>query len=133
MVLVYRGSLFARCTTLVRLARIRSELVSSSPIHHQKSYLTKDEAMTWRSQNNEPFTLISVEKSEPPEGNQGTDWVHYRIAQGPNEISGYRRGSLASARKAAKEIVANLNERRSPKRGRVQLTQSRKSAKAGNG
>ena len=22
--------------------------------------------MTWRSQNNEPFTLISVEKSEPP-------------------------------------------------------------------
>lgn len=89
--------------------------------------------MTWRSQNNEPFTLISVEKSEPPDGNQGTDWVHYRIAQGPNEISGYRRGSLASARKAAKEIVANLNERRSPKRGRVQLTQSRKSAaKAGN-
>jgi hypothetical protein len=82
--------------------------------------------MTWRSQNNEPFQLVSVEKSDPPEGNQGTDWVHYRISQGPNEISGYRRGSLAAARKAAKEIVANLNERRSPKRGRVQLTQTRR-------
>ena len=84
--------------------------------------------MTWRSQNNEPFQLISVEKSDPPEGNNGTDWVHYRISQGPNEISGYRRGSVAAARKAAKEIVANLNERRSPKRGRVQLTQTRKPA-----
>jgi hypothetical protein len=114
-------------------AGVYSELLSSSQIRGLKSHQTKDEAMTWRSQNNEPFTLISVEKSEPPEGGQGTDWVHYRIAQGPNEISGYRRGSLASARKAAKEIVANLNERRSPKRGRVQLTQSRKSARAGNG
>jgi len=85
--------------------------------------------MTWRSPNNEPFELISVEKSDPPDGGQGTDWVHYRIVQGPNTIQGYRRGSVASARKAAKEIVANLNERRSPKRGRVQLTQSRKPAK----
>jgi hypothetical protein len=86
--------------------------------------------MTWRSQNNEPFELVSVEKSDPPEGAQGTDWVLYTIEQGRNKISGYRRGSLASARKAAKEIVAGLNERRSPKRGRVQLTQTRKSAKA---
>jgi len=116
-----------------RIAGLPAELVSSSQISTMQSLATKDEAMTWRSQNNEPFTLISVEKSAPPDGNQGTDWVHYRIAQGPNQISGYRRGSVASARKAAKEIVANLNERRSPKRGRVQLTQSRKSARAGNG
>jgi len=85
--------------------------------------------MTWRSQNNVPFELISVKKSEPPEGNQGSDWVQYTIEQGTNTISGYRRGSLASARKAAKEIVENLNARRSPKRGRVQLTKKVKPPK----
>jgi hypothetical protein len=88
--------------------------------------------MSWRSQNNEPFQLVSVERSDPPEGTQGTDWVQYKIEQGSNTISGYRRGTVAAARKAAKEIVASLNERRSPKRGRVQLTQSRKPAKAQN-
>lgn len=88
--------------------------------------------MTWRSQNNVPFTLVSVEKSDPPPGNQGNDWVQYKIEQGTNTISGYRRGSISAARKAAKEIVASLNERRSPKRGRVQLTQTRKPAKASN-
>jgi len=85
--------------------------------------------MTWRSQNNVPFELVSVEKSDPPEGSQGNDWVQYTIEQGTNTISGYRRGSLAAARKAAKEIVANLNERRSPKRGRVQLTKKVKPVK----
>jgi len=86
--------------------------------------------MTWRSQNNEPFELISVEKTDPPDGTQGSDWVQYTIEQGSNTISGYRRGTVAAARKAAKEIVVSLNERRSPKRGRVQLTQTRKPAKA---
>jgi len=82
--------------------------------------------MSWRAQNDEPFELVSVRKSEPPEGGQGKDWVRYRIAQGKNVITGYRQGSITSIKQVAEEIVVGLNERRSPKRGRVQLTQLKK-------
>lgn len=85
--------------------------------------------MAWRDPNDEPFELRSVHKSEPPQGSQGDDWVRYEIGQGSNLITGYRQGSLASIKRAAEEIVVALNERRSPKRGRVQLTQLKKTAK----
>jgi hypothetical protein len=85
--------------------------------------------MSWRAQNNEPFELISVHKSEPPTGSQGKDWVRYEIIQGSNVITGYRQGTLTSIRQVAEEIVVGLNERRSPRRGRVQLTQLKKTPK----
>jgi hypothetical protein len=86
--------------------------------------------MSWRAQNDEPFELVSVHKSEPPDGNNGKDWVRYEISQGANLITGYRQGSLTSIKRAAEQIVVGLNERRSPKRGRVQLTQLKKAARS---
>jgi len=85
--------------------------------------------MSWREQNNEPFALLSVHRSEPPTGSEGKDWVRYEIVQGSNLITGYRQGSVTSIKKVAEEIVVGLNERRSPKRGRVQLTQLKKTPK----
>jgi hypothetical protein len=85
--------------------------------------------MSWRDPNDKPFELRSVHKSDAPVGSQGNDWVKYEIRQGSNIITGYRRGSIASIKRAAEQIVVGLNERRSPKRGRVQLTQLRKTAK----
>jgi hypothetical protein len=85
--------------------------------------------MSWRDPNDKPFELRSVHKSDAPAGSQGNDWVRYEIRQGSNIITGYRRGSIASIKRAAEQIVVGLNERRSPKRGRVQLTQLRKTAK----
>jgi hypothetical protein len=85
--------------------------------------------MSWRDPNDKPFELRSVHKSEPPEGSQGNDWVRYEIGQGSNLITGYRRGSIAAIKRAAEEIVVGLNERRSPKRGRVQLTQLKRTVK----
>lgn len=82
--------------------------------------------MSWREQNNEPFELLSVDRAEAPDGSQGKDWVRYEIVQGSNVIRGYRQGSLKSIRQVAEEIVTGLNERRSPRRGRVQLTQLKK-------
>lgn len=76
--------------------------------------------------NDEPYELLSVDKSEPPSGGQGDGWCRYQIAQGTNVITGYRQGSLSATKRAAEEIVTGLNERRSPKRGRVQLTQLNK-------
>lgn len=86
--------------------------------------------MSWREQNDKPFELQSVTKSDPPEGGQGTDWVCYEIVQGPNVITGYRQGTVQSIKEVAEQIVVGLNERRSPKRGRVQLTRLNKSSKA---
>lgn len=85
--------------------------------------------MSWRDPNDKPFELRSVHKSDAPAGSQGTDWVRYEIGQGSNLITGYRRGSIAAIRRAAEDIVVGLNERRSPKRGRVQLTQLKRTAK----
>jgi hypothetical protein len=86
--------------------------------------------MSWRSQNDEPYELKGVNRSEPPSGSEGKDWVKYEIAQGTNLITGFRKGTLASIKRAAEEIVVGLNERRSPNRGRVQLTQLKKASKS---
>jgi hypothetical protein len=86
--------------------------------------------MVWRDQNDEPYELKGVNKAEPPPGSQGEDWVKYEITQGSNVITGYRQGTLKAIKRAAEEIVVGLNERRSPNRGRVQLTQLKKTPKS---
>jgi hypothetical protein len=48
---------------------------------------------------------------------------------GSNVITGYRQGSVTAIKRVAEEIVVGLNERRSPNRGRVQLTQLKKTPK----
>ena len=85
--------------------------------------------MAWRDPNDEPYQLKAVNKSDPPAGSEGKDWVRYEIAQGTNVITGYRQGTVSSIKRAAQEIVVGLNERRSPNRGRVQLTQLKKASK----
>lgn len=86
--------------------------------------------MSWRQQNNEPFELLSINKSEPPEGSQGKDWVRYQIVQGSNVITGFRQGTIKANKLVVEQIIEGLNERRSPKRGRVQLTQLKKASKS---
>lgn len=81
-----------------------------------------------RSTNDEPFELVSVERSAAPDGSAEDDWFSYRIRQGINAITGYRQGSLAAVEASLQETVDALNERRAPRRGRVQL---RKTSKAG--
>ena len=87
--------------------------------------------MRGRAPNDEPYELVSVKRSAPPAGSDGNDWFRYRISQGTNTITGYRQGDLAAIEASLKETVIALNERRSPRRGRVQLTQTRKPRPAG--
>ncbi|HEX5418856.1 MAG TPA: hypothetical protein VFY39_02565 [Gammaproteobacteria bacterium] len=82
--------------------------------------------MTGRTPNDEPFELVSIQKAPAPSGSEGNDWFSYCIAQGTNTIQGYRQGSLSAIETALHQIIEGLNERRSIKRGRVQLTQSKK-------
>ena len=79
----------------------------------------------------EPYQLQSVDKSDAPSKETG-QWCRYTIVQGPNVITGYKKGSRTAVTKAAKVIVADLNERRSGKRGRVHLSSSKSNAAKAN-
>lgn len=85
--------------------------------------------MPWRDQNDEPYELKAVKKTDAPTGSQGDNWIRYEITQGTNVITGYRQGSVKAIKQVAEDIVVGLNERRSPNRGRVQLTQLKKTPK----
>jgi hypothetical protein len=67
------------------------------------------------------YEIVSVRPAEPPAGTEGADWHLYVIAQGANRIEGHRQGKLKAVTQAVEEIVAQLNERRLGKRGRVNL------------
>ena len=69
----------------------------------------------------ENYEIVSVQPTEPPSDMEGSNWHSYVIVQGPNKIHGYRQGSLNSVRKAVKELVIRLNERRTGKRGPVHI------------
>jgi hypothetical protein len=62
------------------------------------------------------YRLTFIKPARAPSGNAGSDWLMYRIAQGPNVINGYRRGDLASVTTEVEKIVTGLNERRLIKR-----------------
>jgi hypothetical protein len=60
----------------------------------------------------EDFRLVSITSARPPSGFEGRDWLMYRIAQGSNIITGYRRGDLKTATAEVELIVTSLNQRR---------------------
>ncbi len=68
-----------------------------------------------------PYGIVSIKRSEPPEGTEGKNWYSYVISLGPNVIQGYRKGTLKAVTEAVEEVVVQLNERRMGKRGRVNL------------
>jgi hypothetical protein len=78
----------------------------------------------------EVYRLIGVEAVKAPEGCAGANWFTYRIAQGANAITGYRRGNRESVRGEAETIVVGLNERREWKKSKVSPADRRKAAAA---
>ena len=74
----------------------------------------------------QPYEIVSVRRSEPPSGAEGSAWHRYVITRGTNTINGHRQGSLKAVTTAVEEIVAQLNERRLSNRGRVHLVMTSK-------
>lgn len=64
------------------------------------------------------FIVVSVEKSEAPEGAGGDNWYRYVIERGSSQIVGNMRGSLQKVKKDVNEFVENLNERVASPKGR---------------
>ena len=76
-----------------------------------------------------PYEIVSIQRAEPPPNGQGDDWYGYEIVQGSHTIHGRRQGKLKAVTLAVEEIVAQLNERRYGKRGRVHVTTAAKKKK----
>jgi len=76
----------------------------------------------------QPYETVSIKRAETPAGGEGPDWYAYVIAQGTHIINGCRQGNRNTVTTAVDEIVAQLNERRFGKRGRVNLVATPKTA-----
>ena len=73
-------------------------------------------------ESDQPYEVVSIRMVDPPPGTEGTDWHRYVIAQGgANVVEGFRQGDLSSVTGDVDQIVAQMNERRVGKRGRVNL------------
>lgn len=62
------------------------------------------------------YEIKSIERVAPPSGAEGSAWCRYVIEQGNNVIRGYRQGYLKTVKGEVKELVKQLNDRRSGKR-----------------
>ena len=69
-------------------------------------------ALSDQGADKESYRLVSIDAVGAPEGCTGGDWHIYRIAQGENDITGYRRGNLERVRIDVETIVTALNGRR---------------------
>ena len=69
------------------------------------------------------YEIVSIQRAEPPPGGEGSNWYRYVIAfEGTETIHGCRQGSLKAVTSAVEEIIVQLNERHSKKRGREKKT-----------
>jgi hypothetical protein len=57
------------------------------------------------------YRVISVEKTDPPEGMPGKNWHRYVIEQGTSRIEGFRPGTLKSVTEHAETCAEDLNNR----------------------
>ena len=69
---------------------------------------------------NQIYEIVSIQRAEPPPDAEGSNWYRYVIAfEGTNTIQGCRQGNLKAVTGAVEEIIDQLNERHSKKRGRA--------------
>ncbi len=78
----------------------------------------------------QPYQIVSVRRTKPPPGGEGSYWYRYVIAyEGTNTIHGCRQGGLKAVTRAVEEIVTQLNERHLSKPSRVHLVLKKKTHK----
>jgi hypothetical protein len=59
----------------------------------------------------ESYCVISIDPTSAPRGNTGGDWLVYRLGQGDNVVTGYRRGSRLNVTAEVERLVVAFNER----------------------
>ena len=58
------------------------------------------------------YALISVEKTDPPSGEDGNNWYQYIVGRGNSSLVGKRRGTLKQVKEHAECLAGDLNARR---------------------
>ena len=59
------------------------------------------------------YRVVTVEKTNPPEGMPGDNWHRYVIGQGRARIEGKKPGSLRAVTEHAETVAEDLNSRAS--------------------
>ena len=79
--------------------------------------------MTEKSaESQQSYEMVSIHPADPPSGAAGSNWYGYVIAFGGlNNIRGFRQGKLSVVTDEVEELVAQLNQKRRGKYGRVHL------------
>lgn len=62
--------------------------------------------------NDFEYALISVEKTDPPNGEVGGSWYQYIVGRGNASLVGKRRGTLKQVKEHAEALAVDLNARR---------------------
>lgn len=57
------------------------------------------------------YQVVSVEKSDPPEGMDGKNWHSYVIERGNSVVTGKKPGSLKTVTAHANQVAEDLNAR----------------------
>ncbi len=57
------------------------------------------------------YRVVSVEKTEPPEGMPEGNWHRYIIGQGSAKIEGLKPGTLKAVTQHAETVAEDLNSR----------------------
>ncbi len=58
------------------------------------------------------YKLVTVEKSDPPEGIEDGTWYRYVVCRGDSSLEGKRRGTLKQVTEHAETLAEDLNSRR---------------------
>lgn len=74
------------------------------------------------------YTVISVEKTDSPEGLEGDNWHRYILGCGDSTIEGLKPGSLHDVTEHAENVAKDLNERKDS-RGSTYAPRSRQRAR----
>jgi hypothetical protein len=93
-----------------------SHIEHSSVIEAQPAPQEVDERVD--TFHEERYRVMAIESAPAPEGCAGRDWFVYRITQGDNAITGYRRGTRETVSTDVDTIVASLNGRREWSKGK---------------
>ena len=69
------------------------------------------------------YEIVTIQPAEAPPAAENSNWYRYVIAFGGTDtIHGCRQGSLKAVTSAVDEIIVQLNERHSKKRGKGKKT-----------
>ena len=63
------------------------------------------------STNEDRYQVVTVEKTEPPQGMPDGNWYRYVIGQGKSQIEGLKLGSLQTVKEHAQIMAEDLNSR----------------------